>query len=153
MLLIDILLKVALQAVLHRLQSSLDADYVIESPLAGKSLMMYGADASKVGEHNHFMYQEGLWIQVVKGLWWGQLHAWLAYRFTGAKWGWFVYILQMGGNAQNHRFYPGGAYTTLGKSRGFPFDPGDSTTYKISLYLSIYIQISVSLSIYCLCTY
>ncbi|KAI5083585.1 hypothetical protein GOP47_0003328 [Adiantum capillus-veneris] len=68
MLLIDILLKVALQAVLHRLQSSLDVDYVIESSLAGKSIMMYGADASEVGEQTHFVYLEGLWIQVVQGL-------------------------------------------------------------------------------------
>ncbi|KAI5073035.1 hypothetical protein GOP47_0011048 [Adiantum capillus-veneris] len=45
-------------------------------------------------------------------------------RSTGAKQGWFAYVLQLGGIAQNHQFDPGGAYTVLVEARGFPFDPG-----------------------------
>ncbi|KAI5065610.1 hypothetical protein GOP47_0020305 [Adiantum capillus-veneris] len=62
MLLIDILLKVALQAVLHRLQSSLDVDYVMESHLAKGGMISGDAIASNVGVYAHFGYQACIWI-------------------------------------------------------------------------------------------
>ncbi|KAI5057810.1 hypothetical protein GOP47_0027825 [Adiantum capillus-veneris] len=99
MLLMDMLLKVALQAVLHVLQSSRDERYPMESSLACEKIMVYGGDASQVGLQACFVYEAGVWIQLVEDRCYAKLHERLVFGFTGVKKWLNMQILRMHGCA------------------------------------------------------
>ncbi|KAI5062537.1 hypothetical protein GOP47_0023076 [Adiantum capillus-veneris] len=124
MLLMDMLLKAALQVVLHDLQSSRDEKYAIESSLAGERLMMYGGNSSQVGVHACFLYEASVWILVVEDRCYAKLHERLVLGCTGTEIRLIMHVLWTHGFAQCHVFDPGGVCITVRRAYGFPFDPG-----------------------------
>ncbi|KAI5071962.1 hypothetical protein GOP47_0014213 [Adiantum capillus-veneris] len=122
MLLMGLLLKVVVQATVHRLKRILEADHAMEPPLAGSSILVYDAGILQCTQV-HFVSGKIFWIHVE-----GICHANLLQKFilglAGAKRGLKSYVFQVDGYNGCHIFYPGGVEIMLGKAHGFPFDPG-----------------------------
>ncbi|KAI5055254.1 hypothetical protein GOP47_0030399, partial [Adiantum capillus-veneris] len=118
MLLMGLLLKVAVQAAVHRLKRLLEVDHAMEPSLVRSSILVYDAGTFQCTQV-HFVCKKIFWIQAEARLAYAK-QEWSAYSFSSTKEGWFVSILQTDGDDQCHIFVPGGVSTMLGRAYGFP---------------------------------
>ncbi|KAI5060818.1 hypothetical protein GOP47_0025238, partial [Adiantum capillus-veneris] len=125
MLLMDLLIKAAMQAPLCRLLQDVffkDND-VVESSLAvgGETCDAKAFQDVQVC----FGCGDGPCIQLFEGWCYEGLHDWLADKVTRAKQGILAYVLQTDDDDQScYIFFPGRRFITIGRAYGFPFDPG-----------------------------
>ncbi|KAI5085042.1 hypothetical protein GOP47_0001211 [Adiantum capillus-veneris] len=137
MLLMDLLIKVAMQASLCRLlQVVFFKDNDVSLAVGGETCDAKAFQSVQVC----FGCGDGPCIQPFEGWFYEGLHDWLVDKVTGAKQGILAYVLQTNDDDQSYIFYPGGSFITIGRAYGFPFDQaGAIASESLSIYLLLFI--------------
>ncbi|KAI5059828.1 hypothetical protein GOP47_0026147 [Adiantum capillus-veneris] len=164
MILVDMLLKIALQGVMHWLCYRHEVDCAMEFSLASRKASTYDTGASSDAILAYDVY-EILWVHDAKDLCY-QRHGWPTYGFVGGSKGWDMSYLQVKGYGQCHQFdpggdchglcgtrcfafYQGGVHILLDGILRFPFDPEGCADEVFFLYLYLRYAIAIYPLFFC----